>query len=170
MNKPTKKYLTLVAIGICCIFSHTKQWFAKPAKEVELGNSSYIEQAAKDKSRDPMIFLLNKERSRENLQELKYNNLLYQSAKAKSCHMLENGYFAHVSPEGIDGWYFFNQTKYHYEYAGENLAVDFQSDELTMNAFMSSKTHKENILGEDFTEIGIGRCGGYITLHFGKPK
>lgn len=109
--------------------------------------------------------------------ELAYNELLEQAAQLKAKDMAENGYFAHTSPDGKTPWYFINQSGYKYENAGENLAVNFVDSDDVHDAWMNSPTHRENILRDRFSEIGIATAEGtykgkkalFVVQYFGEP-
>ncbi|MDP1710228.1 MAG: CAP domain-containing protein, partial [bacterium] len=47
--------------------------------------------------------------------------------------------------------------------AGENLARDFCSAGATVDAWMNSPTHRENMLSENYKEIGIGVLEGNLA-------
>jgi hypothetical protein len=91
--------------------------------------------------------------------------------------MAQNGYFAHTSPEGKSPWYWFKQGGYVFNYAGENLAVDFSDSADVERAWMNSPTHRSNILNNKFTEIGVatavgtlnGRQTTFVVQEFGTP-
>ncbi len=120
----------------------------------------------------------NSERLRIKISDLKTNVKLEQSAKLKANDMASKGYFAHNTPDGKNPWYFFNMAGYDYEYAGENLAVNFVESKDVTNAWMNSKSHRDNILNDKYTEIGIATAEGkykgkdaiFVVQHFGKPK
>ena len=43
-----------------------------------------------------------------------------------------------------------------FDYAGENLSIDFANDLDAFIALMGSPTHRGNILNKNYSEIGIG--------------
>ncbi len=102
----------------------------------------------------------NDERQSQNLQTLKVNPLLNKAAEMKANDMATNGYFAHTSPEGKTPWYWLEKVGYKYQYAGENLAVNFSDSKDVTSAWMKSPTHKANIVKENYTEIGTGVASG----------
>lgn len=120
--------------------------------------------------------LTNQERNENNLSELRTNPLLEQAAKLKAQDMVKRGYFAHQSPEGRDFSYFLNQVGYDYEYAGENLAINFEDTSEVVNAWMQSPGHRENILKGRYTEMGVAtasstRKGQVLVVQlFGTPR
>lgn len=118
--------------------------------------------------------------SRQDLgyQPLKENPDLNQAAYLKAKDMLEKGYFAHYSPEGITPWYWLERSGYNYAAAGENLAVGFLESGQVHKAWMDSSSHKKNILNPNYQEMGIavlrgdfqGRETALVVQFFGTPK
>ena len=107
-----------------------------------------------------LTMLTNQERESQQLSTLTVSPLLNKAAEMKAQDMASKGYFAHVSPEGKTPWYWLLQVGYDYVYAGENLAVDFSDSKDVTNAWMESPTHKENIVKENYTEVGTGVARG----------
>lgn len=103
-----------------------------------------------------IIDLVNQARKEKNLKELKKNDKLSQSAQAKALDMKNKNYFQHVSPEGVQPWFFAEKEKYQYKFFGENLAEGFFSANEVHLAWMNSEGHRKNILSENFSEIGVG--------------
>jgi uncharacterized protein YkwD len=124
-----------------------------------------------------LIDLTNDDRAQEALGTLAISPVLSAAAQAKANHMAEYGYFAHVSPDGKNSWYWFREAGYKFIYAGENLAVDFSDSQDVESAWMNSPTHRANILNGKFTEIGIatakgsyqGRPTTFVVQMFGTP-
>ncbi len=119
--------------------------------------------------------LINQTREEHNLPPLEVDTKLVQSALFKAEHILKEDYFAHTSPAGITPWYWFKQSNYNYQYAGENLAIDFTDSRSLHQALLNSPTHRANILNPNYTEMGIAVVtgefkGGKTTVaveHFG---
>ncbi len=124
---------------------------------------------------EEILRLTNEERAKVGVAPLSLNPLLNQSALLKTNDMFSQQYFAHVSPQGVEPWYWFDHTGYHYTYAGENLAIGFETSEGVHQAWMNSAGHRDNILNPNYKEIGIAVVygqfeGNYTTLitqHFG---
>ena len=106
--------------------------------------------------------LSNQNREINNLPNLAYNPLLEEAARLKAEDMALQGYFAHVSPVGIDPWYWIKKAGYSYEYAGENLAINFSDSADVTKAWMESPGHRANILNSHFTEVGVATVKGYV--------
>lgn len=120
---------------------------------------------ASDITASNIIKLVNEVRNIQGLEPLSENFILNKIAADKLQDMVENKYFAHTSPQGKTPWYWFGKNKYDYEYAGENLAIDFMTAEKQHAAWMKSETHKKNILSPNFTEIGVAVGTGEIDDH-----
>jgi len=102
----------------------------------------------------------NDKRQSQNLAILVVNPVLNQAAEMKATDMATKSYFAHTSPEGKTPWYWLEKVGYEYQYAGENLAVNFSDSKDVTNAWMASSTHKANIVKGNYTEIGTGIASG----------
>lgn len=125
-----------------------------------------------------VIALTNLERKANGLRTLTFNQLLTNMAKAKTLDMIDRQYFEHVSPIGVDIGDLAMQYGYRYFHVGENLALgDFASSSHVVDGWMDSPGHRANILGKDFTEIGVyvargqwkGREVWWAVQEFGKP-
>ncbi|KKP75604.1 MAG: hypothetical protein UR72_C0004G0062 [Parcubacteria group bacterium GW2011_GWC1_35_21] len=90
--------------------------------------------------------LTNEERQAQNLQTLAVSPILNKAAEMKATDMATKSYFAHTSPEGKTPWFWLDQVGYKYQYAGENLAINFSDSKDVTNAWMASPTHKANIV------------------------
>lgn len=125
-----------------------------------------------------LISLTNDDRSANGEGELTENDLLTKAAQMKADDMAEKGYFAHVTPDGKQPWYWVQQAGYSYEYAGENLAVNFDDSKDVEEAWMNSPTHRANIVKPVYTEIGIATARGtykgeeatFVVQFFASPK
>lgn len=124
-----------------------------------------------------VIEMTNMQRSRAGLPELQHNPVLSAAAQSKAQHMMTHQYWAHVSPDGTEPWFFIKEAGYSYRVAGENLARDFDETPRMISAWMSSPTHRANIMNSRYSEIGIavidGKLEGYETTLvvqlFGSP-
>ncbi|MFH1201007.1 MAG: CAP domain-containing protein [bacterium] len=109
--------------------------------------------------------LTNIERQSQNLVALTVNPILDKAAEMKAKDMASKSYFAHTSPEGKTPWYWLEKVGYQYQYAGENLAINFSDSKDVANAWMASPTHKANIVKGNYTEIGTGIATGIYEGH-----
>lgn len=109
-----------------------------------------------------VVKLVNLEREERGLPMLKVDSSLTQAASLKTKDMLNRNYFEHRA-FGMSPWDFIKLSGYDYLYAGENLAMDFNTSEGMVNAWMNSPAHRDNILNSDYTEMGIGVVKGEYT-------
>jgi hypothetical protein len=124
-----------------------------------------------------LVDLTNGDRTSNALGGLTVSPVLTAAAQAKADDMAAKSYFAHVSPDGHNSWYWFSQAGYKFIYAGENLAVDFSDSTDVERAWMNSPTHRRNLLDGNFTQIGIavaqgtfeGRSTTFVVQMFGTP-
>lgn len=104
--------------------------------------------------------LTNSERLKNGSGPLAWDYSLYLAARAKANHMFKHDYFEHIAPDGTTPWDFIEGSGYSYLVAGENLAIDFYSFSDLMNAWMNSPKHKDNILDQEFVNIGVAVVRG----------
>lgn len=109
-----------------------------------------------------IIELTNKERIKNGLSALTENPTLDQAAFFKAQDMFNDNYWAHVAPDGTTPWVWFDKASYKFMMAGENLARDFNTSAGVVTGWMKSPTHKENVLNNKFTEIGIAVVNGNL--------
>lgn len=110
-----------------------------------------------------VIRLSNEKRAAAGLSPLEENATLSQAAQAKGADMLAKGYWAHVAPDGTQPWKFFTNAGYKYRYAGENLARDFSNPSSAVEAWMSSPSHRENLMSPKYKEIGVAVVEGNLA-------
>jgi uncharacterized protein YkwD len=160
----TIRSLSVLIVSLSCVALPLAAADPKDSKKVEL---SEVEQAILD--------LTNKERAQEKLPALKPNQVLCEVARAHSANMAKQGEMKHE----LDGKNPADRVKaagYIYAYMAENIAVsDGEKAEGIVKAWMDSKVHKEHIMNEKYTEIGIGIAKNdkgetYYTQVFGTPK
>ena len=118
---------------------------------------------------DAVVALTNESRRREHLEPLRVNAKLTAAANRKLDDMIQRAYFEHRSPDGRQPWDFMWAAGYCYRYAGENLAMGYRDAAAQQRGWMDSRRHRENILNEHYTEIGVAARNGYAVVMFGRP-
>lgn len=121
--------------------------------------------------------LTNADRATSNLSPLTRDAKLDAAAQAAAEDMAQKGYFSHVAPDGTTPWHWLQSAGYAYSYAGQNLAVNFNDSKDVETAWLASPTHRENIMKEQYTEIGFGTATGmyegqeatFVVEYFGTP-
>jgi len=108
-----------------------------------------------------MLVLVNRERRRYGLPELRWDSKIAEVARAHSKDMWERHYFSHIDPDGKDPAKRLEQAGIYFLLAGENIALA-PSVSLAHQGLMNSEGHRENILNPKFKKIGIGIADGGI--------
>lgn len=99
-----------------------------------------------------VLKLVNKERAHKGLNSLSVISGLQTANDIRSQELYKE--FSHTRPDGTDC--FTALAGVSYNTAGENIAAGYGTPEEVMEAWMNSSGHKANILGSNFTHIGIG--------------
>jgi|GEM_PF-2968121 len=108
---------------------------------------------------EKLIDLTNQEREKMGLNDLVASPLLAHAAQAKAEAILKSEDFSHtLAGRTFSSW--IKETGYQYSFVGENLAMDFETSEGIMGAWMDSPLHKKNILNSRYKEIGIASVRG----------
>jgi len=110
-----------------------------------------------------LIAMTNTARASNRVASLKTSQELTLAAKLKAEDMFRNQYWSHNSPAGIEPWHWIEEANYVYQHAGENLAIDFHSNEGLFEAWENSRAHWENIINPEFREIGIAVVPGVMN-------
>ena len=133
---------------------------SQPIEESPNASISAMEQA--------VLNLTNAERQKAGLSPLQSDSKLMDSARAKSKDMSANKYFSHTSPTYGSPFDQMKSFGVSYRSAAENIAQGQRSAEEVVKAWMESPGHRQNILGANFTHIGIGydANGNYWTQQF----
>ena len=124
-----------------------------------------------------VVDLTNTQRLEMALSVLVRNPVLDAAATLKAQDMAKNSYFSHDSPTGVTPWHWFKEAGYPFVNAGENLAVYFSDSGEVVDAWMKSPTHRANIVGSQYREIGVGTAKGtydgfdtvFVVQLFGTP-
>jgi len=102
------------------------------------------------------IPMINEIRQAAGVGKLKEDSALTKIAQLKAKDMAQNNYFDHTSPSYGLPWEMAIDLGYPTNQVGENLASGYITANETVNAWMESKGHKNNLLLESYTVIGVG--------------
>lgn len=91
---------------------------------------------------------VNRHRADNNLAPLTTSQLLMTSACAKAQDLINRNYFAHDTPDGQKFNVLIDEVNYQYNQAGENLASGFIDADETVQGWIDSPKHNDNLLGD----------------------
>lgn len=128
-------------------------------------NNSDVLAYATNITNSGLLNYTNQQRLQNSVASLAINQKLTTAAQAKANDMVAKDYWSHTSPNGDEPWVFIDNANYSYGKAGENLAYGFLTSEGTVNGWMNSQSHKDNLLDSEFSEVGFGfaNSNNYIT-------
>jgi hypothetical protein len=124
----------------------------------------------------------NAQRAANGVAALSLNDKLDAAAQANADDMAARDYWSHYTPEGNPPWIWVNNQGYAYQALGQNLATGFSDEQSTINGWMASPPHRENMLNSVYTEVGFGyannpdytAAGGgpqtIVVAFYGKPQ
>ncbi len=101
-----------------------------------------------------MLSLVNNERAKVGAKPLTLNLALVNAANVRADEISE--VFSHKRPDGSSFYTVLDDFSIEYYCSGENIAAGFTTAEITMEGWINSPSHYENIINPDFTQIGIG--------------
>ncbi len=145
-------------------------------------HSSKVLSYATSMSNSLLLKDTNDDRSANKVAPLALNSELSRAAQSKANDMAARNYWSHDTPDGNPPWVFVTDQGYSYQKLGENLATGFSNEMATVNAWMASPSHRENLLDPAFTEVGFGFAnnsnytsagGGPMTIvvaYYGRPQ
>jgi len=164
-----------LAVVVAVIVAVQGTAYALRPAAIKLAAGGQVLAYASDITPTDLLVQTNQQRTAAGLAPLKMDARLNQSAALKAANMFQEDYWAHVSPSGIQPWHWFDVAGYHYQYAGENLAKDFDTTSGTIAGWMNSPGHRANILNGNYADVGFAvvngtLVGGQTTLvvaHYG---
>jgi len=124
----------------------------------------------------------NASRSANGLEPLSLNNKLDAAAQANADDMAARDYWSHYTPDGNPPWIWVTNQGYSYQKLGQNLATGFNDEQSTIDGWMASPPHRENLLDPAYKEVGFGYAnvpdytaagGGPMTVvvaFYGQPQ
>lgn len=125
-----------------------------------------------------VVATINQERVSRGLNTLRIDPALSQAAQDRSLVLAQHGRIFHVTAPKNTPWPEIAQAGYKYSFAGENLALGIETPHELVARWMASPTHRENILEEEFEDIGVGITVGtyegmtvsYVVSYYAKKK
>lgn len=139
---------------------------------------SLAEHATEQITPAAIVYHANLARAKLGLQTLKTDKRLALAAQSKAEDMVKLGYFAHESPTGMDALALLTKAGYPARYAAENLAVHFTDASDVQTGWMTSPSHRSNIVDPRYEDVGVGVAPGrfehrntvFVVELFGKTR
>ncbi|MDR3551652.1 MAG: CAP domain-containing protein [Clostridia bacterium] len=147
----------------------------KDASKLKAGQKLTIPNASSVTTMESQVVtLVNQQRAKHGLQQLKVNSTLSYVARLKSQDMINKKYFGHTSPTYGSPFTMMQHYGIRFSAAGENIAMGQRTAQQVMTDWMNSPGHRANILGAMYTQIGVGCAKSsngtlYWTQEFIKP-
>jgi uncharacterized protein YkwD len=103
-----------------------------------------------------MLARINVHRVRLGLVPLEFNARLAAAARAHAADMAARDYFSHDGPDGTGFESRATQAGYRWRAVAENLAGGQFTAKATVDGWMTSEGHRQNLLNPTFRHAGIG--------------
>lgn len=114
-----------------------------------------------------IITYINEERMKRGAKPLKINETLTKAAQMRADVIMKYQNFSHQDPyEHIQLDSVLPQLSYRYRYASENIGMGDQTARAFVNGFMSSPSHKANLLDPTLVETGVAVASGPYKQYY----
>lgn len=123
---------------------------------------------AKSNLTERSLEIVNNIRNEKGVLPLKWDEKLEKVAEEKVNDIILKKYFQHTSPDGTKAWDLILKEGYSYIYAGENLAIDYNSIDEALEAWTQSPSHYQNIISDKYEDYGFAQGEGNIEGHKAK--
>ncbi|WP_163536697.1 CAP domain-containing protein [Gracilibacillus sp. YIM 98692] len=134
---------------------------------LEAGDVSKEKWEKIEKGMEKQIFeLTNIFRKKHEKPEVKWDDNAANAAKSHSKDMLEEKYFSHYSQNGDGLKERLERAEAYFLSAGENIAAQYVDAPAAMHGWLNSKGHREALLREEYTHLGVGSKQLYYTQNF----
>jgi len=105
-------------------------------------------------------------RKRFALNEVVWDEGTAEVARLHSLDMFENNFFAHESPNNGNLSDRLEKSEVVFQSAGENIAAKYVDGVAAFEGWLNSKGHRDTLLNEDYTDLGVGVYRNYYTQNF----
>jgi len=113
-----------------------------------------------------IVDLTNIYRHRHGLNSLAVDEQVSEVALIHSKDMYEENYFSHYSQDGSGLKERLEQKAVYYLSAGENIAAQHTDAPAAIEGWLNSEGHRETLLNETYTHLGVGVYRYYYTQNF----
>lgn len=132
------------------------------AQEISEDKWEKIEKGAEQQ----ILSITNMLRLRHGLEKVNWDEETSEVAYLHSKDMKENNYFSHESPTEGSLVNRLSKLDIKYQMAGENIAAQYVDGIAASEGWLNSKGHRETLLNEEFSHLGVGVDGLYYTQNF----
>lgn len=101
---------------------------------------------------------------------LKWDKTVSEVAYLHSKDMAENNYFSHYGMDGDGLKERLATQEVFYQAAGENIAAQYPDVPSAMQGWLNSEGHRQALLKEDYTHLGVGVYRFHYTQNFLKKQ
>ena len=105
-------------------------------------------------------------RVKNKLKPLIWDDMTAEVAYGHSKDMAENNDFSHTSKKFGDLTNRLKTAKVTYLTAGENIAANYTDGPAVVEGWLNSKGHRESLLNNDYSHLGVGVYQKYYTQNF----
>ncbi|MDO8463489.1 MAG: CAP domain-containing protein [bacterium] len=144
----TSRTPTLVGVLACALLLFT---LAAPARTISAGVHA-----------DGVVARTNAVRAQEGVVPLRADASLTAAAQDRAEGIVRSGVFSHVQADGTPFSHAAQEHGYAFAHLGENLAINLLSEEPLITAWNESPTHRQNLLGAHYRDVGVGIASGYV--------
>lgn len=123
-------------------------------------------EAVEDGNERQILDITNVIRSRFKLASVKWDEETANVALGHSVDMYDTKDFSHTSAKTGDLEARLKAGDVFYQLAGENIAAGYTDAAAVMEGWLNSKGHRECLLNEKFTHLGVGVYNKYYTQNF----
>jgi len=122
-----------------------------------------------DQAMEQQVFdLTNVWRHRFDKPSLKWEEAIQEVAFMHSKDMADQDYFSHESLDGRGLKERLAENDVDYQAAGENIAAHYPDAPSAMEGWLNSEGHRDVLLDEQFTHLGVGVYRLYFTQNFSR--
>lgn len=125
----------------------------------------YEEEVDFGKSRQ-IFDLTNVIRARFGIKPLEWDEQTAEAAYAHSKDMYESQQFSHTSEKSGELADRLEASSVVFQMAGENIAANYIDAPAVIEGWLNSKGHRESLLNEEFTHLGVGVYKRHYTQNF----
>ncbi|WP_423993386.1 CAP domain-containing protein [Mesobacillus sp.] len=115
-----------------------------------------------------ILDITNVMRARHALENLQWDDQTAEVAYAHSKDMAEEDYFSHESEKFGNLSDRLKAADVLYELAGENIAANYTDAPAVVEGWLNSESHREALLNNEFTHLGVGVYRKHYTQNFVK--